>query len=941
MPPRAAKAFAGLGLLASLVCPVAVSAQSDPPPGTKESIFANPGQGGRWIGEFFPYGKPDLEGIHAALGKMLEVYNSGILVLAGLIALWTIVNFIAETAHHGEVGGRRGFSLFGSLRLVFVIGLLVPLGSGYNSAQVIAIKLAESGSGLANSVWRKFVPVDGSYSFSRATFSSGNVDSFMQQALVDESCLAAVGVTAQPGEPQGSVTVQAFYPDPAHPQHEVEGEEIPLTTGTGGTGDGLKAQNALQAGAMLKQSDARWLRVHYNRAANDDFCGSLDIPVPTVPTGTRLAADDQAVYLTSFLAVRPLLANYATRVASQIDAAVKARSGAKTNGGTAPEAAPDAADFAQDVADAAEQGEILPSEGNTASPANPPPAAGISAASPASGKPPTPPGAPPQVEVPQMDLPPRAWDALLDKFERQLRTATDALQATYIGGELKRDYGEGSDPDWISAGSLFFRLMKLSHDDLRLRFGSVSGDLPSPDILPQDMRGDGVLAICPDLRSDVFLPDFHCRPEGKETTLVIKTAYSILHTTEAQRGADVLPAVDAGPGSGRRQNPLSGNLLGLSRLDTVVESLGRTAHRSDTDTRGGKDGGAFESMFDAVNAGNALFLSSSSLFRESALAGQAEGGGTHSLILAAFAGLVLIPAFFLGVFLPLFPALRFYTGIAAWLVTIFEALVALPLVALVQLRGEVGGLAAHGRQGWLMLLQMLLRPTLMIVGLMAAVVVFETLYGMVTWAIWSALLNASGDPGQFGGGIEGMLEVLGYLFFWTFLIYLAANISFNAITAIPDRILLWIGAMGGTTLSGYATGAQAIPPAAGVQLVSGGPGPSGLPPVSAANLVTGSAGQISGPGALQIGRSGGRTGASPAGAPDEAPGAGGMGVAQNRANADHFPRGAEVHIHDVAPGIGAPQPPATSAPRTDSRGNPIGGKENKDFIPPVQGDHRN
>jgi hypothetical protein len=162
--------------------------------------------------------------------------------------------------------------------------------------------------------------------------------------------------------------------------------------------------------------------------------------------------------------------------------------------------------------------------------------------------------------------------------------------------------------------------------------------------------------------------------------------------------------------------------------------------------------------------------------------------------------------------LPLLPAIRFFIGIATWLLTVFEAIVSFPLVILGAMRTEDEGLLAHARQGFNLILQMMLRPVLMIFGMIAAILVFDVLYRFVTWTVWTALLDITADSGQMvGSGIQGVLELTAYVLLWTFLVYMSANIAFRAITLIPDRVLVWVTQQGGTSVR-VSTDAPAMPP---------------------------------------------------------------------------------------------------------------------------------
>jgi hypothetical protein len=304
------------------------------------------------------------------------------------------------------------------------------------------------------------------------------------------------------------------------------------------------------------------------------------------------------------------------------------------------------------------------------------------------------------------------------------------------------------------------------------------------------MRSDGLPQPCAPVLNNYFLADYNCRVDGQKTMLSIKVAYNLIHSVESQRGTDVVSAIDGALSASRKEATLSPKIFAEAGLDGVVAELGRISQHDEQQSR-------HAAMFDIVNMGNMLLLSTSGLFEQSAITGQTPGGLSQSMLLTLFALLLIVPAAFLSIVLPLLPAIRFLFGITAWLLMIFEALVAFPLVVLGQMRSDGEGLLAHGRQGYMLILQMILRPVLMVFGLMAALVVFDALYWFVTWAIWSALLNIRADSGQImGSGVQGVLELIGYIFLWSGLIYMAANLAFRAINTIPDRVLDWINVAG-------------------------------------------------------------------------------------------------------------------------------------------------
>ena len=795
---------------------------------TGKSIFTDAGYGKKWLGDFFPYQLPDAGDLHAAFGHMLSIYNTGILVLASIVALYSLIIFVVETAHHGRVGGQRSSALYGQLRLIVAIGLLVPVLNGYSSAQIIIVNLAHAGSGLANSMWTEFTPIVAATDFSLPRSYNDTMDGVLQKVLVSETCIAAVTLdTMPPATGTPSVTIQAFYRDPVNPAREVEGSEnaLALHADDAGSSDAMAASQAITTESEEKGLPLTRMRLHYNRAGYDDYCGAVDLPVPGAPSGVAIAGDDQTLYAAPLLQIRPVLAKYgnsmATAVASKL-AAAKPPAASGAPAAASPASVVVAASStptnlsAQAIAAAAAAG----STAGQAATSTPPAATGKSAN----------PTAPPAVELPQATMSPGAWADLVNHMDNGMAAMADHASHDYIDKESQSIDLQPKSGDWAEAGSLFFKLTKLSHDNLKLRDDPITATLPDPAILPAEMRNDGVLASCAPVLDNVFLADYNCRQDGRKTTLAIKVAYNLIHTVESQRGTSVVSAIDGASAANRKEDTVSRHLFANAGLDAVVAALAKISSRQPV-----KD--QHSAMFDLVNVGNILLMSTSGLFGQSALTGQLAGGMSQSLLLTMFGVLLVVPAIFLSIVLPLLPAIRFFLGIVAWILTIFEGLVIFPLVILGSLRSDGEGLFAHGRQGYVLLLQMMLRPVLMVFGMMAALIIFDALYEFVTWTIWSGLLNLSDNSGQLvSSGIQGVLELTGYLFLWSFLIYLAANLSFRAITIFPDRALVWMGSLGAG--GGQSSSAAIEGGLSTSMLMPGGPGSGAMRGVLAGGETT-------------------------------------------------------------------------------------------------------
>jgi conjugal transfer/type IV secretion protein DotA/TraY len=94
---------------------------------------------------------------HNGMHAMFGFYNSGVLVLAFVIFLYYVWAIVAETAQSGTPFGQRFNRAWAPIRFILAIALLTPLLFGFNGAQLVALQLAKAGSGLATNSLNLFV----------------------------------------------------------------------------------------------------------------------------------------------------------------------------------------------------------------------------------------------------------------------------------------------------------------------------------------------------------------------------------------------------------------------------------------------------------------------------------------------------------------------------------------------------------------------------------------------------------------------------------------------------------------------------------------------------------------------------------------------------------------------------------------------------------------
>jgi conjugal transfer/type IV secretion protein DotA/TraY len=177
--------------------------------------------------------------------------------------------------------------------------------------------------------------------------------------------------------------------------------------------------------------------------------------------------------------------------------------------------------------------------------------------------------------------------------------------------------------------------------------------------------------------------------------------------------------------------------------------------------------------------------------------------GSLYAIIMAFMGWCVTFGGLLGVYTPLVPYIIFTSGAIGWFIAVIEAMVAAPFVALGILspsgQHEILGKA---EPGLMILFSTFLRPTLMIIGMMAAMIMAPIVITMINSGFSSVMTSIVGDT-------PGLLELIVFISAYASLVLTSLNKCFALIHIIPDRALTWIGGHAGSAGSdaGEALGA--------------------------------------------------------------------------------------------------------------------------------------
>ncbi len=159
----------------------------------------------------------------------------------------------------------------------------------------------------------------------------------------------------------------------------------------------------------------------------------------------------------------------------------------------------------------------------------------------------------------------------------------------------------------------------------------------------------------------------------------------------------------------------------------------------------------------------------------------------------------------LAFFLPLQIFIRFMFGVMTWLVSVLEAIVAVPLVLLAHLNPEGDGIAPQPvRQAYHYLVQIFLRPILMIFGLAIALLLINSMVGFLNMGFGFAAMHT--NPVAFGNGpnlpipidgqSDGPIVELIFLLVYAASAYAVVNLLSQVIDILPEQCLSWIGQQG-------------------------------------------------------------------------------------------------------------------------------------------------
>jgi len=633
-----------------------------------------------------------------AFRTMMATYSSAMLVIAGFIVLYIVLNAIVGTATDGRVGGSGFNHTWAPLRLIIAIGLLVPIGAGgYSSGQLIAVKVAEWGSGLASNVWTQLGNALATRGSSKviASVTAPALGEAVMGTLASEVCMTLANQKfADSSVPGGRVD-------------QVTVKERELSAATGGNYDNN-------------------ITMSYSDNAGNPICGSISIPqVPKTPNAdaaaaTQIAAAQLAAYKNMVTALR---ASVITPMQAKMDRYFD------SSGALVEQFAGD--DFTAPI------NTVIRNYQNSV-------AAAITAAEPAA--------------------------------------ATAANNAMSVA--IKNS-------GWAGAASWFNTISRLNAEffDRARSTPSVS----TPSLASVSAADPSALAAGAYSSAQKFSQ---------------VAAQRAIAQGENTAGSGTAPATTAGLSSESTSSSSIGAFVNSVLTKALsfaspFDAVGANATLSETNpladlarignymiNAAGLVAGSAVALMAAAGAADSIKLIP---FIGSVAGGIASAGSLIAPMLMVLAAAIWAPGVLLTFVLPLIPFIRFMFGVLNWIFNILECIIAIPLFALAHLsKSGDGFMTGSAQTGYMLLLSLFIRPSLMIVAFGISTAMFVVGVGILNDLWSSAVVGWRGN----GATSIGPLSQIIYTVIYAGIAYAMCNSCFKLLESIPDSAMQWIGGRG-------------------------------------------------------------------------------------------------------------------------------------------------
>jgi len=663
----------------------------------------------------------------SALISALGFYSDAILIVAALVLFYHLASMVVETAHHGVVMGKRANQIWAPIRLVFAIGLLVPISGGLNSGQFIVVQVAKWGGGMASQAWAIFLNKMVQDQWQYVVPNVPLVRKVTTQMVSMEACSYAYNYYLNLMNTSGSGLGDQPIPVPTPTEQDLPNNKMKFSFAPGSSGVTIDTSQ---------------------------LCGSYILTKPSAGGGGGSTID------------------------SQIQAAK-------------PQAAQDALNsMAGSFQSYAQKGmQPIVTTGQT---------------------------------IPLND----GFDALVSQYQDALQNAWTSDLGTLTDNSMNDAANLSATQGWLSAGAWFNTIARIQGEVMDT--AALVPVTTQPEIMEIAAKnGDvekGLLQNTADSYGTFSNWLSQEAPSSGSQTDPIKAADAGMAQEEKSKTdtgsgmleqifkeVDIIAAQNCvwipANGKGGCGSSGSGTSTGftLGVQFTSANPLAEIAAFGHGNINvaydlfdkfialGGLGGaaGAAGSVASAIFSGHGLI----SLFGNVA-GGAAKLGGASLSALADIYGTIcvvfFVAGFMLAYFLPLIPFFRFLFGILSWFLSLIEAIICMPLVALAHLNPEGDGLpGASGKTAYFFLFNIFLRPILMVFGLIAGLLIFFLAASAMN-LLYIVAVASTGSLDLAQSGHIALSRIV-YSILYIVVLYMCANSAFKMIDWLPNHCIKWMG----------------------------------------------------------------------------------------------------------------------------------------------------
>ena len=707
--------------------------------------------------------------VQTGLQALFHFYNLGILAVAAIILLYTITSVIAETSESGVPFGQRFNGAWAPLRLIFAVGLLTPLTFGMNGGQLMTMYIAKWGSSLATNGWITFLD---------------NLNGATQ--LGDSSSLVI-----DPGIPDVRGMTEALFVAKTCAQYQC-----------------LAYGKSIQGYVINGTSSCPYLKTTNKcTPAGSSDCDSVTVNAPQAAAGGTGTGNGATQTTISDVDNFDHAQQYSNHRSIYIRFGEKNSQLTTKAGGVAQlcgDMTIDVKDTVQPGADYVQRkwydllNELWKRQDFDTTALNI-----VKSHVPSVDR-------DPGVQVP-------STGGTVQEFLAGLQTFTQSYETDAIKAARQEQIAQGNWNEdftkygWMGAGMWYNKLAEMN-GALMAAVGNPPYGKLHPAVL-EDISSQKQEANPAENPALMYRPyesgdnaiEF-AEPEDKYEAIVEYEAQQMFESGYQQtKNNGILDMISAIFGTGNlfsmQQNIKDGinplvQLIGLGRgmMEASVRNMGIAF--------GGAILGGIGSMIGSVPASAA----------GTAISGMASRIGMLGLAVG-------VALFYV---LPFLPFLYFFFAATTWFKSVFVALVSIPLWAIAHMRIDGEGLPGRSAmEGYFLLLEILIRPILMVIGLIGGFAIFVAQASILS-EIWDLVtvnltgFDRSGAAGAGAGpaatgtnygtttgmpmtsmrGMRGVIDQFMMTIIFTVVIYMMAVSSFKLTDAIPDSVLRWMRASG-------------------------------------------------------------------------------------------------------------------------------------------------